>query len=75
MYEDYRLDMEETGICFEVSDGPGAIIWRLAPSLTCGSVGGASDWWTEGRGFVSQSGRVDFSLLVRCGSSLGEAPH
>ena len=30
---------------------------------------------TEGRGFESQPGQVDFSLLVRYGSSLGETPH
>ena len=28
-----------------------------------------------GRGFESQPGQVDFSLLVRYGSSLGETPH
>ena len=30
---------------------------------------------TEGRGFESQPGQVDFSLLVRYGSSLGETPN
>ena len=30
---------------------------------------------TEGRGFESQPGQVDFSLLVRYGSSQGETPH
>ena len=74
MYEDYCLDMEETRFCFEISNSPSTIICDQLPTWPVAQL--VEHWTsTEGRGFESQPGQVDFSLLVRYGSSLGETPH
>ena len=74
MYQDYCLDIEETSICFEISNSPSTIIWRPAPNSWPVAQLVEHRTSTEGRGFVSHPGQVDLSLLVRYGSSLGETP-
>ena len=55
--------------------GPAGIRTRDLRLLVRCSTNWATGQVTEGRGFESQPGQVDFSLLVRYGSSLGETHH
>ena len=51
------------------------LVFRAFLTSTRASITRWSSANNEGRGFESQPGQVDFSLLVRYGSSLRETPH